>query len=734
MKKVTIITPPEYEGYLLESLGKSQVVHLVDASGPDFDELKDASGEGPDYKLLYQKVNERYSEILGMGDFTVERKTPSVEELRVFTLNPEAKVDAILDDAISLIDKIKEKQENQHLENNKIVTELQTKLDSENETFEKEKEALVGKLADRVLLSARLESLQALAPEELKSCFAVGVVKKDLVSKVEEYLRRYESTYYRTASISAEESFIFVFGSDENRKWVEALFLVFEIKDIFDVLDARDILLVLDPKKRSEAIEKYQAELRKQGEKTDASGVTEEERKIREKVTELERNHNQAVNDLRNLYDGKIRANDEAYRKEIADFKNEQGDMIGIIDYYVGMLGMFRRKNVRVLRGKVISVIQGYTADYDLPNLENAISDAEKVIGEKLFVEITELDETDKNAPTPEMDFPDILQPAWILTRLRGWPSAQEINPGWISLFIFCLQFGLMFGDIGQGAIFLGLGLYLSKKFDKGMMSYLGTLFLPMGVSAIIFGLMYDSIFLVEHAISDVLHGAHISLPFHYPIMPNPIHETTKLMVLIFGFAALEVVFGLVLGVLNQIRMGNPIGALGQHGLGMILYVIGFYLTAMNFINTGMSDFMGSLGYWAFKLVLAGLALSFAEPIIHSVKHGHGVGMEAIGEGIGGLLMTFVEGLANLFSFLRIAAFALAHASLGIAAVALSDSLKIPGIGLVIMNVIALSFEFVSSSVQSIRLLYYEFMGKFFQGEGIRYRPFRLRSPKPIKK
>jgi len=50
------------------------------------------------------------------------------------------------------------------------------------------------------------------------------------------------------------------------------------------------------------------------------------------------------------------------------------------------------------------------------------------------------------------------------------------------------------------------------------------------------------------------------------------------------------------------------------------------------------------------------------------------------------------------------------------------------------MNVIALSFEFVSSSVQSIRLLYYEFMGKFFQGEGIRYRPFRLRSPKPIKK
>ena len=51
---------------------------------------------------------------------------------------------------------------------------------------------------------------------------------------------------------------------------------------------------------------------------------------------------------------------------------------------------------------------------------------------------------------------------------------------------------------------------------------------------------------------------------------------------------------------------------------------------------------------------------------------------------------------------------------------------------MVIMNVIALTFEFVSSSVQSIRLLYYEFMGKFFHGEGIRYKPFTIRPPKTL--
>jgi V/A-type H+-transporting ATPase subunit I len=343
------------------------------------------------------------------------------------------------------------------------------------------------------------------------------------------------------------------------------------------------------------------------------------------------------------------------------------------------------------------------------------------------------------------MDFKSkTLQPLWILTRLRGWPSAEEINPGYISVLVFCLQFGLMFGDIGQGAIFLLLGIYLSRKYESGMMKYLTTLFIPMGILSIIFGFTYDSIFLMEGEITHwIAHTFHISeqyihhLSEHhividfgaitYPIMPSPILETTKLMKLVFSIAAIEIIFGLVLGAINQIKAGNPVGALGEHGLGMILYVAGFYLTAMNFIKTGMADFMGSLGYWAFYLVIGGLLLSFLEPIIHSIKHGHGVNMEAIGEGIGGLMMTFVEGLANLFSFLRIAAFALAHASLAIAATALTEALDIPGVGLIIMNVIALSFEFVSSSVQSIRLLYYEFMGKFFQGEGIPFKPFKLR-------
>jgi V/A-type H+-transporting ATPase subunit I len=248
-----------------------------------------------------------------------------------------------------------------------------------------------------------------------------------------------------------------------------------------------------------------------------------------------------------------------------------------------------------------------------------------------------------------------------------------------------------------------------------------------MGLSATIFGFLYDSIFLREHAITHWLHEAHIHLPFHYPIMPNPIHERGEFMNLIFMVGAIEIVFGALIGAYNAYKERNYVGMLGEHGIGMGLYVTGLYLSAAKMFTEGL-DVMLLVSNWPFKLMIGGMLLSFVEPVLHSIQHGHGLSIESMGEGLGGLLMTFVEGLANMFSFLRIAAFALAHASLAGAGIALGEAIGSDILALLIMNVIALSFEFVSSSVQSLRLLYYEFMGKFYHGEGVPFRPFRVKS------
>ena len=117
--------------------------------------------------------------------------------------------------------------------------------------------------------------------------------------------------------------------------------------------------------------------------------------------------------------------------------------------------------------------------------------------------------------------------------------------------------------------------------------------------------------------------------------------------------------------------------------------------------------------------------MTFVEPILSAVIMHKKINFEIVGEGMAAFLITFIEGLCNFFSFLRIAAFALAHACLALAAHALAPTMGVGGI--VLMNIIAMSFEFISSSVQSLRLLYYEFMGKFFQGTGTPFKPFRIR-------
>ncbi len=718
MRKVTIITPPEYEGLVLESLGKARVTQLKPVSGSEFNELK-VSREDVDYEKLHDRVQTQLVEKLELDKMDVERVTPSQNELRAFSANPEEKVEQIIDEAAKLTDLIQEKRENVHQKNNKLVEELQEKIEEEKQKYEETRDELIQAKDREISVKARLESVRALEPDELKNCFAVGIINNEAISDMAEYLKRREDIYYKTSEISGEESLIFVFGSEESEKWVESLFLIFDIKDIFDVLDSRDVLLVLDPKKRDEAIKKYRnqlEELKESSKKIESTSA----------LDTLKEEYDQKIEALKEKYEQKIEENNNQFKIQLQELREEQSDVFGEIKFYSNMLSVLRRKNTPILRSNVISVIQGYTPEYKVDELREAVSEVEEDIGEKLYVEVTEIDEEDHHAPTPEPEFkPKFLQPAWILTRLRGWPSAEEINPAYISVLIFSFQFGLMFGDIGQGLIFLVVGFALKDRFDRGMMKYLTTMFIPMGIAAVIFGFMYDSIFLVEHAISHWLHDAHIELPFHYPIMPNPVHEIGKLMNLIFLVGAVEIVLGSLLGAYNAFKEENYVGMLGEHGFGMGLYVTGLYLSASTMFTEGL-DVMVLVSNWPFKLMVLGMLLSFVEPMLHSIQHGHGLSIEAIGEGVGGLLMTFVEGLANMFSFLRIAAFALAHASLATASVALWNALGSRLIGLVIMNVIALSFEFVSSGVQSLRLLYYEFMGKFFHGEGVPFRPYRV--------
>lgn len=640
MEKFTVITPPEFEARILRELGRARVAQLKTVSGLEIDRLKRIGERDVDFKGLYDKFIEEYRALDNEIILDLEGAYPDNEKLRSFTEDPSGEVDGIITRLQEIQGKIK---------------------DARDKHEEKEKRLVETK--------ARLESLRALQPEELKKCLSVGILDLEVQSHLGDYLKRFEDIGTKIVEISQERGFIFVFGPEERREWVDTIFLIFDVEDIFDVLNTGDILLAIDAGKREEVIKEYEAE----------------------------------VEELQKSAEGGM----------YGDIKKDYAPVLGEAKLLEEMLRILSDESIPVLRTNVISVVQGWIPDAKKQVLDEMISDLQEETGELFFLQYEEPGHEDHEIPSPEpVMTPSLLQPAWKLTSLRGWPSVHEINPMYITILVFSFQFGLMYGDIGQGAVFLILGLILSRKYKRGMMSKLGTLFIPMGLFAVLFGIGYDSIFLKEGL-----------LFHHHQFMPNPVYETTTLMKWVFTIAAVEIIFGLVLGAINQWKEGHKWGVLGEHGLGMILYVGGLYLSAMEFIRSG--DFLGVMGYWAFYVMLGGMFLAMLEPIIASVAGGHFT-IEVIGEGVGALLMTFVEGLANLFSFLRIVAFALAHASLAGAAHQLAGFMG-DAPSLILMNLIAMSFEFMSSGVQSLRLLYYEFMGKFFHGGGVPFKPYRLR-------
>ncbi|MDP2929229.1 MAG: V-type ATPase 116kDa subunit family protein, partial [Candidatus Omnitrophota bacterium] len=88
--------------------------------------------------------------------------------------------------------------------------------------------------------------------------------------------------------------------------------------------------------------------------------------------------------------------------------------------------------------------------------------------------------------------------------------------------------------------------------------------------------------------------------------------------------------------------------------------------------------------------------------------------------------------LANTVSFIRIAAFALAHTGLFLSIFELSRIMKGAGGGaaslivMVLGNILIILLEGLVVSIQSLRLNYYEFFSKFFMTGKRFYKPLKM--------
>jgi V/A-type H+/Na+-transporting ATPase subunit I len=265
----------------------------------------------------------------------------------------------------------------------------------------------------------------------------------------------------------------------------------------------------------------------------------------------------------------------------------------------------------------------------------------------------------------------------------------------------------------------LGLLFYSSKNAHIGIparaLKSLGTIMVVSGISAMIFGFFYGSIFLTKSPLG--------------PLLFEPVSSFGEIVEVALAFGVIQVAVSLVLNIRNSIARGELREAVisGKGVLGLAYYLVGIVL-AIRLIQGGLqlSLFGAPDNFLLTNVALVLLLLILLSPVLrHLGTEELSIGSDII-EGFSELLEVFISFLTNSLSYLRLAAFALAH---GIFAGFAADLGNSTGLltSLVFVNALIIVVDGFAAGIQSVRLLYYEFSTRFFEASGQRFKPLRLK-------
>ncbi|NJC98518.1 MAG: hypothetical protein C3F07_16730 [Anaerolineales bacterium] len=381
-------------------------------------------------------------------------------------------------------------------------------------------------------------------------------------------------------------------------------------------------------------------------------------------------------------------------------------------------------------------VVVGWVPTADLEELTTRLKEASR----EILIETTRTSRSGHHANVPvALAQSKWLKPIQMLVGTYGHPSYGELDPTLLMAFTFPLLYGAMFGDLGQGLVMMVLGILMHNKiFMKGMQS-LGLLIAYCGASAAIFGYLYGSIFGFEgHLVEEYLH-------FHFePVWISPMENILSVLSIAIDAGIVILMIGFLLGMLNSIRTREWAHLLfGHSGIAAFLFYISFLAMLGSFlgdtalapkvavaINSLPLPFTTLLIVFGVFVMFGGFFRNMVEG--HTLIEGKGFGgfMMFLIQSLMDLIETVISMLSNTLSFIRVGAFAVAHGGLSLAIFSLAGEKPTLGfwITIILGNLFIIGFEGLIVGIQTMRLHYYEILGKFFHGGGMQFEPLQLKS------
>jgi V/A-type H+-transporting ATPase subunit I len=323
--------------------------------------------------------------------------------------------------------------------------------------------------------------------------------------------------------------------------------------------------------------------------------------------------------------------------------------------------------------------ITGWTSEADATMLDRALAEV-GVTGQVTFVEPP----VDATRPSV-LRHPHWLAPFEVFTRAVGVPGITEADPTtWVALLV-PLLFGYMCGDLGHGAVIAATGLLLRRR------TRLWPLLVVCGCAAMGFGILYGEVFAIGSLIR--------------PLWLHPLDHPLTLLAVPILFGALVLTLGLVLRTVQSCWRGEG----WSEGVADVAQTLVYWGALLAFVHSG-----------ALWLILGGALLCTGNRLLVQRDP------MAVAAGLGHLMEATFSLLLNTLSFARVGAFALAHAALETVVLAIADSVSGAAASVLIMvlgNLFVIVLESVVVSIQTSRLVLFEFFVRFFEGGGRAFEP-----------
>lgn len=347
-------------------------------------------------------------------------------------------------------------------------------------------------------------------------------------------------------------------------------------------------------------------------------------------------------------------------------------------------------------------VITGWLPVEGVKDFRKMISDK---FGPDVIVNQLEIDTHDYEETPVALKNPEWVQPAsWAMSYLMGGkPMYGTIDPSLIWAISYPLIFGMIVGDIGYGAVMLAIVLWMRFKFKDQQFVQIATGLLgPAATAAILFGVFYGEVFgglLWKHG-EFMFPVIKITNDFILPY--NREHTVGPLMMMALGLGVIQILFGLVLGLVNSLRTKHKKHAWIKGGLAS--FVLGAIILVVGMILLNQVPIVKAIG-----------AIALAVGVVVVLRFGGMMGFVEV-----------IETVSHTASYLRIMAIGLSDA---IFASAINEMSK--GFPAIVGIVVALLFHSIhlilavfTPTVHALRLNFLEFGGKYYEASKAEYKPF----------